>query len=168
MVAIAAPVVIGYLFFREQLRLPYVDLSRLSFEPVPMIVGALLLAGGFCLAMTTLAVGGAMMPTARDAGAIAAPMSIGPFIPVWALALVLSGPHSFFVQVLTYFPYTAAPTAMLRNGLGTLSTVEAAIVIIELFLLSFVMFRVAVRLFQYGSIEYSRKVAFKAAFAGKK
>ncbi|MDA3936650.1 MAG: ABC transporter permease [Actinomycetota bacterium] len=165
MVAISLPVVIGYLFFREELRLPYVDLSSLSFEPWPMLVGALLLVGGFCLVTTTLAAAGAIMPTARDAGAIAAPVSIVPFAPLWALALVLSNPQSFIVQILTYFPYTAAPTAMLRNGLGSLSAVEATIVIVELFVLSFIIFRIAVRLFQYGSIEYSQKVALKAAFA---
>jgi ABC-2 type transport system permease protein len=168
MVAIALPVVVGYLFFREELRLPYVDLSSLSFEPWPMLVGALLLIGGFCLATTTLAAAGAIMPTARDAGAIAAPVSIVPFAPLWAAALVLSSPQSVVVQVLTYFPYTAAPTAMLRNGLGTLSAVEATIVIVELFVLSFVIFRIAVRLFRYGSIEYSQKVALRAAFGRRK
>lgn len=163
--AIALPVVVGYLFFREELRLPYVDLASLSFEPWPMLVGVLLLIGGFSLVTTTLAAAGAIMPTARDAGAIAAPVSIVPFAPLWAGALVLSSPQSVVVQILTYFPYTAAPTAMLRNGLGTLSAVEATVVIVELFVLSFIIFRVAVRLFQYGSIEYSQKVALKAALA---
>jgi ABC-2 type transport system permease protein len=163
--AIALPVVVGYLFFREELRLPYVDLASLSFEPWPMLVGVLLLVGGFSLVTTTLAAAGAIMPTARDAGAIAAPVSIVPFAPLWAGALVLSNPQSFVVRFLTYFPYTAAPTAMLRNALGTLSAVEATLVIVELFVLSFIIFRIAVRLFQYGSIEYSQKVALKAAFA---
>ena len=165
MVAITLPVVVGYLFFREELRLPYVDLASLSFEPWPMLVGVLLLVGGFSLVTTTLAAAGAIMPTARDAGAIAAPVSIVPFAPLWAGALVLSNPESFVVQILTYFPYSAAPTAMLRNALGTLGGLEATVVIVELFVLSFIIFRVAVRLFQYGSIEYSQKVVLKAAFA---
>jgi ABC-2 type transport system permease protein len=165
MVVVALPVVAGYLFFREELSLPYIDLSQLSLELQPMIVGALLLAGGFCLFMTTLAAGGAMMPTVREAGAITAPVTIVAFAPLWALAVVLESPQSFISQVLTFFPYTAAPTAMLRNGLGTLSATAAAIVIVELFVLSFVMFRIAVRVFKYGSIEYSRRVGLKAAFA---
>lgn len=165
MVAMAVPVVIGYIFFREELSLPYIDLSALTLEPQPMIVGALLLASGFALFMTTLAAAGAMMPTVRDAGALTAPLSVVPFAPLWALALVFESPDSFIVQALTFFPLTAAPTAMIRNGLGTLSTVEAAIVIVELFVLSYVMFRVAVRIFKYGSIEYSRRVRLDAAFA---
>ncbi|MBN2405325.1 MAG: ABC transporter permease [Coriobacteriia bacterium] len=165
MVAISLPVLVGYLFFREELRLPYVDLASLSFEPWPMLVGALLLVGGFSLVTTTLAAASAIMPTARDAGAIAAPVSIVSFAPLWVGALVLSNPESFVVQILTYFPYTAAPTAMIRNALGTLGAMEATIVIVELFVLSSIIFRIAVRLFQYGSIEYSQKVALKAAFA---
>ncbi len=165
MVAISLPVLVGYLFFREELRLPYVDLASLSVEPWPMLVGVLLLVGGFSLVTTTLAAAGAIMPTARDAGAIAAPVSIVPFAPLWTGALVLSNPESFVVQVLTYFPYTAAPTAMIRNALGTLGAMEATIIIVELFVLSSIIFRIAVRLFQYGSIEYSQKVALKAAFA---
>lgn len=165
MAAIALPVVVGYLLFREELRLPYVDLGSLSFKPWPMLVGALLLVGGFSLVTTTLAAAGAIMPTARDAGTIAAPVSIVPFAPLWAATLVLSNPESLVVQILTYFPYTAAPTAMLRNALGTLGAVEATIVIVELFVLSFIIFRIAVRLFRYGSIEYSQKVALKAALA---
>lgn len=165
MVVIAVPVLVGYVFFREELSLPYVDLSQLSIEPQPMIVGALLLAGGFCLFMTTLAAAGAMMPTVREAGAITAPLTVVAFAPLWALALVIQSPQSFIVQVLTYFPYTAAPTAMIRNSLETLSTTEAAIVIIELFVLSLIMFRIAVRIFRYGSIEYSRRVRLDAALA---
>jgi ABC-2 type transport system permease protein len=167
MVVIAVPVLIGYVFFREELSLPYIDLSQLSLEPQPMIVGALLLAGGFCLFMTTLAAAGAMMPTVREAGAITAPLTIVAFAPLWALALVLEDPQSFIVQVLTFFPYTAAPTAMLRNGLGTLSTTAAVIVIVELFVLSVVMFRVAVRVFKYGSIAYSRRVSLESVFGEK-
>jgi ABC-2 type transport system permease protein len=163
--AIVLPVVVGYLFFREELRLPYVDLASLAFEPWPMLVGVLLLVGGFSLVTTTLAAAGAIMPTARDAGAIAAPVSIVAFAPLWAGALVVSNPQSLVVKILTYFPYTAAPTAMLRNALGTLSAVEATIVIVELFVLSLIIFRVAVRLFRYGSIEYSQKVALKTALA---
>jgi ABC-2 type transport system permease protein len=165
MIVIAVPVFIGYVFFREELSLPYIDLSQLTLDPQTMIVGALLLAGGFCLFMTTLAAAGAMMPTVREAGAITAPVTIVAFAPLWALALILQDPNSVIGQILTFFPYTAAPTAMLRNGLGTLSTVEAAIVIVELFVLSYITFRVAVRIFKYGAIEYSGRVSLEAAFA---
>ena len=50
---------------------------------------------------------------------------------------------------------------MLRNGLDSLSLWEAAIVIAILFIGWAIMFRLAVRLFQYGSISYTSKVNIK-------
>ena len=80
----ALPVVIGYLFFRTALNLPYIDLAHLVFNPGPMIVGALLFAGGFTFFTTTLVAIGAIMPTVRDAGQVVAPLSMLNFVPLWA------------------------------------------------------------------------------------
>jgi ABC-2 type transport system permease protein len=168
MLVFALPVVVGYVFFRGALNLPSFDLSHLVLNPGPMLVGTLLLVGGFTLFTTTLVAIGAIMPTARDAGQISAPLMILIFVPFYAISLVVSDPHALMVQLFTYFPYTAPVTAMLRNGFGSLSPVEATIVIVELFGLGLLMLRIAVRLFRYGSIEYSRRVSLRAAFASRK
>jgi ABC-2 type transport system permease protein len=167
MLVFALPAAVGYVFFRESLSLPNLDLSQLVFAPGPMIVGALLLVGGFVLFTATLVAVGAIMPTARDAGQISAPLMILIFIPFYVVSLVVSDPHALVVQLFTYFPYTAPVTAMLRNGFGSLSPLEAGIVITELFVLGVVALRLAVRLFRYGSIEYSRKVSLRSVFASK-
>ncbi|MFF2347007.1 hypothetical protein [Pseudarthrobacter sp. NPDC058119] len=52
------------------------------------------------------------------------------------------------MQVFTYFPLTAPVTALLRNGFGTLSPLEAGIVIVELFVVGILILRLAVHLFQ--------------------
>jgi ABC-2 type transport system permease protein len=59
-------------------------------------------------------------------------------------------------------------TAMLRNGFGSLNPLESTIVIVEQFGLGVVVLRLAVRLFRYGSIEYTRKVPLTAVFARQK
>ena len=168
MLVFALPVIIGYLFFRSALSLPSFDLSHLVLNPGPMIVGALLLVGGFTLFTTTLVAIGAIMPTARDAGQVSAPLMILIFAPFYAASLIVSDPRALIVQAFTYFPYTAPVTAMLRNGLGSLNPLEATLVIAELFVLGVLMLRLAVRLFRYGSIEYSRRVPLRAAFATRK
>jgi len=104
---------------------------------------------------TTLVAIGAIMPTARDAGQVSTPLMILIFVPFYAASLIVSDPHALIVQAFTYFPYTAPVTAMLRNGLGSLNPLEATLVIAELFVLGVLMLRLAVRLFRYGSIEYS-------------
>jgi len=81
MLIFALPVIIGYLFFRSNLNLPNVDLSHLSLEPGSMVVGALLLLGGFILFTGTLVAVGAVMPTVKDASSIFGSLMVLIFIP---------------------------------------------------------------------------------------
>jgi ABC-2 type transport system permease protein len=176
MLVFLAPVAAGYLFFRDSLALPDMDLSILVFEPGPILVGALLLLGGFTLFTGVLVAIGAIMPTAKEAGTIFGPLMAAMFIPFYAYSLIISDPKSLIVQVFTYFPLTApvtamlrnaltAPvTAMLRNGFGTLTGVEAGIVIAELFIVGILILRLAVHLFRYGSIEYGKKLSIVGTF----
>lgn len=134
-----------------------------------MIIGALLLIGGFALFTTTLVAIGAVMPTAKEAGNFMGVMMALIFVPFYAISMIFSNPESLIVQVFTYFPFSSPVTAMLRNGLGSLSIGEAATVIAILFIGSALMFRLAVRLFQYGSISYTSKVSIRTALkSGKK
>ena len=153
------PVLVAYLFFRDQLALPSLNLSQLQFQPGPMITGGLLLFGGFLLFTGTLVAAGAIMPTAKEAGSIFGAMMLLLFVPFYALSLVVSDPTSPIVQIFTFFPYTAPFTAMLRNGLGSLPTWQAAVVITELIVLGTLVLLLAVRIFRYGSIQYTSKVS---------
>lgn len=164
----AAPMALGYIFFREQLAMPDFDLSNLRFQFLPMVVGALLFIGGFIFFTGVLVGIGAVMPTAKDAGTVFAPVMIMLFIPFYIVAMIVSDPGSIIVQIFTFFPFTAPITAMLRNAFGSLDGVSATIVIVELFICGAVALRVAVHLFRYGSIEYSRKLSLRTAFARKK
>ncbi|MBT2568153.1 ABC transporter permease [Arthrobacter sp. ISL-85] len=159
-----APVGLAYLFFRDRLALPDMDLSSLVFEPGPMITGALLLVGGFTVFTGVLVAIGAIMPTAKEAGTIFGPLMAMMFIPFYTFSLVISNPNALIVQVFTYFPLTAPVTALLRNAFGTLNPVEAAIVIVELLVVGSLIIRLAVHLFRYGSIEYGRKLSIAGTF----
>lgn len=161
MLIFALPVVAGYLFFRSNLNLPDVDLSHLTLEPGPMVVGALLLLGGFTLFTGTLVAIGAVVPTAREAGAFFGPLMVVIWVPFYVVSLIVSDPRSLIVQIFTYFPFTAPVTAMLRNAFGSLYPFESAIVIAELFIFGFVTLRLAVHLFRYGSVEYSKKLSIR-------
>ncbi|AIY01884.1 ABC transporter, permease protein [Arthrobacter sp. PAMC 25486] len=166
-VVFAAPMVLGYLFFREQLALPDFDLSHLQLQPLPMLVGALLFIGGFILFTGVLVGIGAVMPTAKDASMVFGPVMIMMFIPFYIVSMIVSDPGSVIVKIFTYFPFTAPITAMLRNAFGSLSGFSAAVVIVELFVFGFLALRVAVHLFRYGSIEYNRKLSLRTAFSRK-
>jgi len=87
------------------------------------------------------------------------------FVPFYVVSLVVSDPRSLIVQIFTYFPYTAPVTAMLRNSFGSLTAFEAGIVIVELFALGILALRLAVYLFRYGSIEYSKRLSLRNTLA---
>ncbi|MEO6996666.1 MAG: ABC transporter permease, partial [Terracoccus sp.] len=140
----------------------------LQIQPGPMITGALLLFGGFLLFTGTLVAAGAIMPTAKEAGSIFGAMMVLLFVPFYALSLVVSDPTSPIVQVFTFFPYTAPFTAMLRNGLGSLPGWQAAIVITELIVLGSLVLLLAVRIFRYGSIQYTSKVSLTSALGRRR
>ncbi|MFQ4148312.1 ABC transporter permease [Arthrobacter sp. LAPM80] len=163
----ATPMVLGYVFFREQLNMPNFDLSNLQFQFWPMLTGALMFVGGFILFTGLLVSIGAVMPTAKDAGVVFGPVMIMVFIPFYIVALIISDPGNMIVQVFTFFPLTAPITAMLRNAFGSLAAWEAAIVIVELFVFGYLALRLAVHLFRYGSIEYNRKLSLRMAFTRK-
>ncbi|MEN0085339.1 MAG: ABC transporter permease [Leifsonia sp.] len=157
----ALPMLVGYLFFRDQLQLPNFDLSGLVFEPQKMIVGALILIGGFALFTGTLVAVGAVMPTAKDAAPVFSVVIFAVVIPLYASGFAISSPQAPIVQLLAYFPYTAPITALILNAFGSLPLWQAIVIIVELFALSVVVLRIAVRLFRYGSIEYTSKVRIR-------
>lgn len=163
MIVFLSPILLARLLLPEQMDPAALDLPPLIFDPVRMTVGLLILIGGFALFTTTLVAIGAVMPTAREAGNFTGIMMALIFVPFYAVALVVSDPQAIIVQVFTYFPFSAPVTALLRNGFGSLSLAEAGVVIGILFVGAAVMLRVAVRLFQYGSISYTSKVNIRTA-----
>lgn len=158
------PIVVGFLFFRDKLAIPDLDLSTITFDPGTMVVGALLLLGGFTVFTGLLVAIGAIMPTAKDGGTIFGPLMALIFVPFYAISLIISDPRAPIVQIFTYFPLSAPVTALLRNSFGTLSPLESTIIIAELFICGFLILRLAVHLFRYGSIQYSSKLSVAGTF----
>jgi len=158
MLVFATPIAIGYAFFRDQLSLPALDLSALVFDPGKMIVGALVLVGGFALFTGSLVAVGALMPSVKDAGPISAVFMIAMFVPLYTLTMIISNPGAPIIRIFTFFPWTAPITVLARNALSSLDLGTAVIVIVELYLVAAVVLWLAVRFFQYGAVEYGRKL----------
>jgi len=165
MAVFALPLVVAYTLFRTQLNIPTLDLSNLSFDPQQMLVGALILIGGFALFTGTLVAIGAIMPTAKDAGPIFGVLMILIFIPFYIVTLIVSDPTAPIVQFFSWFPYSAPVTALLRNAFGSLPLWQGLALGAELLILAAVVLRIAVQLFRYGSISYGSRVSVRNALA---
>lgn len=164
MLVFAIPIATAFVFLRGQLNFGSFDLSSLTFDPARMVIGAVILVGGFALFTGGLVAIGAIMPTAKDANQIFAALMISVIIPIYITTLIVSDPTSPVVQIFTFFPFTAPMTALIRNGLGSLDGGAAAIVIAELYLAAMIALWLAIQLFKSGSIEYSRRVDIRRVF----
>ena len=164
-VLVAAPVLIGYLLFRNQLNLPNIDLSGLPVDWARIGVAAVIFALSFAFFTGVLVLIGATMPTAREANQFMGFVMIALYGPLYAVSLFISMPDAPIVRFLSLFPLTSPIPLLMRNTAGNLQSWEIAAGALILLASSIFVLILAVRVFRFGALEYSRKVSLKEMFA---
>lgn len=164
---VVLPVLIGYLFFHDQLKLPSVDLSSLPVDPLRIGIGFLAFASSFMMFTGLLVAIGAAVPTAKEAGSFFGVVMILLFGPLYAVSMFISMPDAPLVKFLSLFPLTSPIPLMLRNAAGNLGIGETVIGIALLAVSAAIIIAIAVRIFRFGALEYNRKLSAKEIFARK-
>jgi ABC-2 type transport system permease protein len=165
--AILIPIIIIYLLFREQLALPNIDLTNIPLDPLRIAIGAALFACSFMLFTGLLVAIGSAVPTAKEASGFFGVVMIFLFGPLYAVTLFISAPESGLVKILSFFPFTAPIPLMLRNAVGNLSVPEALLGVIILAISATAVLAIAIRLFRYGALEYSKRLSLGTIFRKK-
>lgn len=166
---ILIPVIAAYVFARESLNIPDLAsfMSDLSFAPGPIALGAALLVTGFML-FTGLLVGiGAATPTAKEANSFFGFVILLMVLPFYFFALLITPSASPIVTGLSFFPLTAPFTLLIRNAFGTLPLNEALIGLAIVTISSVVAIALAIRIFRYGTLEYSKTLSLSSIFKRK-
>ena len=164
-VLVAAPVLIGYLLFRNQLNLPNIDLSGLPVDWARIGIAAVIFILSFAFFTGVLVLIGATMPTAREANQFMGFVMIALYGPLYAVSLFISMPDAPIVRFLSLFPLTSPIPLLMRNAAGNLQPWEIAAGALILLTSSIFVLILAVRVFRFGALEYSRKVSLKEMFA---
>lgn len=164
---VIVPVLLAYLRFHDKLNLPNLDLSTLPVDWGAIGIGFAVFAASFLLFTGLLVAIGAAVPTAKEAGGFFGIVMVLIFGPLYAASLFVSAPHNPFVTFLSLFPFTAPIPLLLRNALGNLDGWQAALGIVILFVTAAIIMSVAVRVFRFGALEYSRKLSLKEIFSRK-
>jgi ABC-2 type transport system permease protein len=164
---ILVPIVTIYLLFRELLALPNIDLTNIPLDPLRISIGAALFAASFMLFTGLLVAIGAAVPTAKEAGGFFGVVMVFLFGPLYAVSLFISAPDSPLVKLLSFFPFTAPIPLMLRNAVGNLSLPGALLGIAILSVSATIVLAIAIRLFRYGAIEYSKRLSLTTIFHKK-
>ena len=164
-VLVVAPVLIGYLLFRDQLNLPNIDLSGLPVDWARIGIAAVIFILSFAFFTGVLVLIGATMPTAREANQFMGFVMIALYGPLYAVSLFISMPDAPIVRFLSLFPLTSPIPLLMRNAAGNLQLWEIAAGALILLVSSIFVLILAVRVFRFGALEYSRKVSLKEMFA---
>ena len=157
---IIIPIAIAYFFARQAVNLPDIVefINIVEFDIEKFMIGLSLVIFGFIL-FTGLLIGiGAAVPTAKEANSFLTIVLIPMFLPFLAIMTIVSQPQTIIVQLFSYFPLTAPVTLMIRNAVGNLSSFEALLGITILALSGFIVISIAIRIFQFGTLEYSRTI----------
>ncbi len=163
---ILVPIIFAYIFARETLNIPDLSnfINNISFEFWPIFIGAGMLISGFLL-FTGLLVGiGAAAPTAKDANGFFGVVILLMFIPIYFIPLLISSAPSLVANILTFFPLTAPITIMARNTFGTIALTDAMIGLVVVFVSGVIAINIAIQIFRYGTLEYSKRLSLKTVF----
>jgi len=167
MLVILIPTIILYFLFRDALSIPNLDLTDIPFDPIRILIGAVIFMMSFLMFTGILVAIGAATPTAKEASGFFGVVMLFIFGPLYAVTLFFSSPDATIVKVLSFFPLTAPIPLMLRNAVGNLSAGEAILGILILTVSAIVALAVSIRLFRYGALEYSKRLSLKTIFAKK-
>lgn len=167
---IVIPAALVYLLGKDAFNIPDMSafLGSIQFELWPMLLGATVLVSGFLLFTGMLVAIGAAMPTAKEANGFFGIVITLMIVPFWFFPLLMSPASSIVVTGLTYFPFTAPFALLIRNGFNTLPLHEGIIGLTIVALSGILAINVAVRIFRYGTLEYSNRLSLRTIFGNKK
>jgi ABC-2 type transport system permease protein len=161
---IVLPALAGYFLFHDKLNLPFIDLTTLPVDVPRILTGALVFVISFMFFTGLLVLIGSSVPTAKEASQFLGIVMVAIFGPLYAVSLFISAPDAPLVRFLSLFPFTAPIPLLLRNAVGNLHPWELAVALPILVVSATLVLMLAVRVFRYGALEYSRKVSLSEIF----
>ncbi|MBQ6460935.1 ABC transporter permease [Candidatus Saccharibacteria bacterium] len=129
-------------------------LAMIEIDPVSITLSILLFSASAVLYAGVCVLVGSLVSTARDASSFIGPAIICMVFPLYFMQMFMVEPN-LIVQIFTYFPLSAPVALMLRNGFGTITTLEFCIGIAVVTVSAVIAIRLAVKTFQKNAINFS-------------
>ena len=129
-------------------------LDIIVVDPVSITLSLLLFVASSIFYAGVCTFVGSLVSTARDASSFIGPAIIAMVLPLYFMSMFMATEPTFIVQFLTYFPFTAPIALVLRNGFGTISTLEFCLGIGVVVVSSVIAIYYAIRSFEKNSINF--------------
>lgn len=133
-------------------------LPIIEWNPLTIIINLLLLIGGYVLFVGLCVLIGTLVPTAKDAAQYSSVVMMLVILPVFFMGSFMLEDPDLMVYVLSYFPFSAPIALMMRSAFGLLPLHEAIIGIVVICVFAGIIIRMAVKMFQFGALEFSKKI----------
>ncbi|MDO4742120.1 MAG: ABC transporter permease [Candidatus Saccharibacteria bacterium] len=130
-------------------------LSTIEIRPLSLILSLGLLVMSIVFYAGLCVFVGSLVSTARDASSFIGPVIVAMVLPLYFMGMFMEAKPSLVIQILTYFPISAPIAMMLRNGFGTLSTLELCVGLGIVTISAVVMIWLAIKTFQKNAINFN-------------
>lgn len=124
------------------------------------IVLVMFIAGYFLFAVIMAGMGAATT-SVREASQISAIITIPAVIPVWLSSLLVSQPDGTVAKVLSFVPFTAPTTILIRLSAGNVNAAELIGSILVVVASGLILLWVSARIFRAGLLLYGQRMSFK-------
>ncbi len=135
------------------------DLPLTASLLVPVL---LFFVAGYFLFAVVMAGLGAATSSMREATQYSTIITLPNVIPVWGSALIIDSPNGGFARVLSFVPFTAPTTVMLRLGAGDVPAWEIAASLAVTVLAGAVLLWASARVFRAGLLLYGQRMSPRA------
>jgi len=137
-------------------------IGSLQVPPDFLILGIVYFILGYLLMAVLMAAVGSVSPTAREGQQMSAFFIIPVIIPIYFMGLIMEHPENIAVKILTFIPFTAPLTVIVRLGLSEIPIWELGLSILILILTIWGCFVLATKLFRTYLLMYGKRPDLKA------
>ena len=140
------------------------DAGQLSIEPgvLALVIGFFL--AGYLVFAVTMAGIGAATTSVKEATQISTIVNLPSFVPVWFVQILLENPDGGIARVLSFIPFTAPVTMMVRLAASDVPASEVAASLAVLLLTGVALLWMSARVFRAGLLMYGQRMSLRSVF----
>lgn len=153
--------VIGFIILKNtgNINLPFgIDLTKIPFDPVTLLISAGYLVAGFTLYAGLMITVAATAPSAKEANSFSSVFIISAIVPFYFISLLVTDPSNAVAIFLSYFPLTSPVADLVRNTVGNLDIGTALGALSILIASAAASIWLAVKAFRLGALEFAQTI----------
>jgi len=138
------------------------DFGALQLDPLFLATVVLFFLAGYLLFAVAMAGIGAATTSYREANSLSVFVIMPSWVPFWLMQPMITSPDGTLARTLSYIPFTAPLTMMIRMGVSDVGAVEVVGSLLVVFASSLGLLWVSARVFRAGLLMYGQRMGLRA------